>query len=488
MANPLFPVSAAIRLSDVAMYAAIAALYQFGTPLISGVAPQTLATTYGLTLYSAVTDPGLPASVPGVVVVSFPNPVPSVVVGGTAYPVEVNAGGGTIVGANYTDPNGVFYPNVDWRWAISAEFYTNSASGTLGTWDQQIVTYTGDGTVARLIPTTFPLDVGVVAIWIFPHSVDTPAFRNTTMPGTTMTASPIVTLGGIMSFAATGFTVTDRPANGCWVNRLATQYTALVLRDTTIDNRYLRAGTYVGDGVNGRQIDMFGAPIAAPTQVWVFGRSGQAVFSSDQLPANTSVSFGVETKSLTLQIQALKSQCFNVGSDNNVNNAGGGLTYYWTAFFIPVGDVIRNLFRTYKATGTGSVLPVTGFGFTPGFATARQYTAGLPVSVWRDPWNTLLTSNGFDQVGLASGGIRALDSDGITLGTVVASAGMDVYGFALATSGSVTVPVPPVWNPTPNPPTVPPGTPPPGGPVPPGFPPGSPSPGPTGCSATVAAS
>lgn len=255
--RPLFGVVAAARLditagsSSYAAYFALVAQYQFGTPVIFNRAPEELAVAIGVPFFSAIGDPGLVTSTPGVVVVSFPYPTPSVVVAGTPYAVSTAVAGGTLVGVNYVDANGVLWPDVDWQWQISVEAYQNSATGDLGKFESQVVTWTGDGTANRLIPTTFPLDTGVVAIWgcggaEASGSTEVNFYRHNGMPGTALMAinnDPISTQG-IMSFVAGGFTVTAGSFVVPFANTVGVLYAAVILRDTTVDNRYMRVGTY----------------------------------------------------------------------------------------------------------------------------------------------------------------------------------------------------------------------------------------------------
>lgn len=250
MANPLFGIVAAARLditvgsSSRAAYFALVAQYQFGPPIIHARAPQELATAIAVPFYSGIADPGINNSVPGVVVVSFPNPTPSVVVNGVAFPVSTNVPGGTLVGVNYVDSNGILWPNVDWEWQISVEAYNQT--GNVGSWDQQVIQYTGTGVNGAHINTTFPLDtVGArVAIWVFSQGADIAVFRHNAMPGSTYAVQPISTLGGIMTFDSTGFTIADNAGQNIFTNRVGIHYTALVMRDTTSDFRYMRLGDY----------------------------------------------------------------------------------------------------------------------------------------------------------------------------------------------------------------------------------------------------
>lgn len=108
-------------------YFQLAAQYHFGPRLIYGVAPADLAAQGGIPLYNQVGDPGIPATVPGVIVSSFPYLAPSVVVGGIPHVVSVLLGSGELLNINYVDPNGVLHPNVDWEWIILVVPLLNTA-------------------------------------------------------------------------------------------------------------------------------------------------------------------------------------------------------------------------------------------------------------------------------------------------------------------------------------------------------------------------
>jgi len=311
-----------------------------------------------------------------------------------------------------------------------------------GKWEQQIVTWTGDGTSARLIPTTFSLASGVVAIWVFPQITKLPTFRSNNMPGTIYATTTPDTLGGVMSFVSGGFTVTNS-ANS-FVNTSAAKYTAIVLRDSTSDNRYMHVGSYVGSADLTRLL----GPYVPLTQLWIFAQ-GVPAWRSDDFTADQAVVLLNAAVVLTHLITSLGGP-FTCSSDSNVNTVG--FTHYYVALSIPVGDPIRNLFCTYKTTGTGSILTVSGFGFTPAFAVARPFTAAGNESAWRGPWHTGNTSTNINPTfPSASGHIRAFGVGTLDLGTIIATVGMDVYGFALAASGSVdvtpaTVSVPEGWQ------------------------------------------
>lgn len=253
---PLFNIGAAARLdittpgspSYVAYYALVAQ-YHFGVPIIHARAPAELATAIGQPLIVGMNDPGVAASVSSVIVVTFPDSVPTVHGTGFSRPVSTADPSGILVGVNYTDSHGVFWPDVAWEWVISVEGYAVVTPGipatAPGRWDQQVVTWNGDGIAGRLIPTTFDLTQGRVAIWVFNKGPQRPSFRHSQMAGTIIPNGNFMdTVGGIMAFQSGGFTVKDNnPTN---VNTIGTSYTAVVLRDTSSSGRSMQIGSYFG--------------------------------------------------------------------------------------------------------------------------------------------------------------------------------------------------------------------------------------------------
>lgn len=522
MSNPLFGIAAACRLditpgsSSYAAYFALVAQYQFGTPIINGRAPAELAAAIGVPLYEGPGDPGIAASVPGVVVVTFPYPTASVVVAGVPYPVSSSTPSGTLTGVNYVDANGVVHPDVDWQWNISVEPYLNTATGAppVGTYDQQIVQYTGDGTANRLISTTLDLTKGVVAIWIaggVQGDADINCFRHngTAMLGTALIGSTTLqTTHGIMSFGATGFTVTDGSIVGVhFANGLNIKYTAIVLRDTTSDNRYLRVGTYTGLGANfvvamgvhagqaavtgsflpdysgmscsdasGSYIFSYSSPttgslspvyqgatgatnmtfpggdrvIATPgkasslTHVWI--GIGNGVYRSTDFvgDAATQLASLSPTQTNTNLIKSLGSASFGIGTDGQVNL--NSRLYHYVA--LSVDATLAALFASFKGTGTASPpLVISGLGLTPTIAFARQYTTSAAGGLWRGPDHTTTHSSYMSGAGDdAAQGVRALGAGSVTVGTDVAPNGVDAYGWAfVGGTHTVTVPATPVY-------------------------------------------
>jgi hypothetical protein len=117
----------------------------------------------------------------------------------------------------------------------------------LGRWDQEVITYTGDGTAGRLIATSFALDVGTVFVIVFGTPSRSPTVRHSGMFGSTWAGNPWQITWGIVAFQSGGFTVTNGPTSD-WnqVNKTGDQYTAIVFRDTTVDHYYMEVGTYKG--------------------------------------------------------------------------------------------------------------------------------------------------------------------------------------------------------------------------------------------------
>src|SRR5882672_4423277 len=236
-----------IRLSDPAVYASIVATYGFGTPVIIGLSPTDAEVLTGLTI-SQDTSYAAQIVVPQI----FVHPDAQNVLGTI---VPLNVSGGTIF-TSYATPFGRS-DRVVWEWQCDVQLDPAVAyvAPTTGRYEQEIVTWVGDNAAGRLIPTTFDLTVGVVAVWICggvgAGIKDVNCFRYRGMSGTSIMgagASPVTTYG-IMSFTASGFTVTEGDFAGFPIaNFLGNSYTAIVMRDTTGDNRYLRVGGYTGTG------------------------------------------------------------------------------------------------------------------------------------------------------------------------------------------------------------------------------------------------
>jgi hypothetical protein len=361
----------------------------------------------------------------------------------------------------------------------------------MGVWNHKICTWTGNDVANRLIPVEFDLTVGLSAVWIWPLGSLNNCFRHNLMSGGTI-VSGITTIvppatGGITSFETNGFKVKD---NGAFpsVNQGGIQYTALVVRDTS--GAVLGVGAYHGNGqigpttvgvtfnddivvggintwnVNRYVLMTLGAfsdtfqlfgyidsghflinepwpasngtatmsaanvgqtiTVAPLTHAFVFGRS--QVFRSPEFAGTDSVHLPINAASLTTQITGAAGSLLSVGVHDNVNN--DALQYYWFTINNTVG-AMSSVFASFKATGTGSNLDVA-LPFTPGWAVARPFDAGAgPENVWRGPLDSGVNSHYVESGVTSAGGIRAFDTNKLTLGTLTAPSGRDVYGFAL---------------------------------------------------------
>lgn len=238
-----FP-SASFRLTDPVVYAQIVATYGFGTPIIYGVSPATLSSTYSAPV---VNNPSTPdySNLPAV----FTLDAESTVLG---TPISTSLDGvQTLTGQDYTDPHGNHFTSVTWEWAVEVQFLTVRDGGKF---EVEIVNYTGDGTSDRLIPTTLDLSSGVVAIWgcggangLGTNEANFFRHNNPTMAGTAVCAINSAPLaGGITDFQSGGFLVTAGVSSLNYANTSGIPYTALVCKDSTFDNRFMQVGTYTG--------------------------------------------------------------------------------------------------------------------------------------------------------------------------------------------------------------------------------------------------
>ncbi len=508
--NAQFRVQASLFITDSALLNQIITDYPGQTDLIdsasvivSGVSPVTLQVRYGSVAVPSWGQIDNPTSEQQHHVGLFTfSAVPSYgqVLGNVINPLTIADGLQTLGGVNYTDPNGTVFTSVTWDWEVTVQRFDPADDTEVNTWDQQIVQWTGDGTTARLIPTTVDLTKHNVIVWVFPQTSDLPCFRHSRMTGT-MGAAGFNSAGGVMALQAGGFTVTDNLGLLIAVNTAGHAYTAVVIRAST---NYMKVGTYTGQpafsstctvkigtnfyngpgavgqsitiggsfgtvivvsGANGRiggtcpldgsqtvtglggQTLHLGSGIV-PTAALIFGRATQCAIKTEDMPAAQGTSLGNEAKNLTDQIIALGTDIngplIGTSSDNNVN---GALTYYYVAFQIPSSDVIRQQFHTFKVTGTGSNIAATGFGFVPSFATCRIFSASATGSVWRGPGHATTHSTTYSGASDVSGtnGIVSFDADGLTIGSTLVTNGIDGYGIALKGAGSVTTLVQPTW-------------------------------------------
>lgn len=412
-------------------YEAFQALYPgvLGQLPIFGQAPQTFASTINVPYYENptaaqyLTGPGM-----------FIDPAPPTVLGQV---VSTSVGGGTLTGVDYTDANGDHWTSVDWQWQMIADRY--QYGGTTGFYRQQVIQYTGDGTSNRLIPTALDLTVGNVVVWVQGGTVagdaDIACMRHTGMTTTNSISGDLGALIGITALQAAGFRVTVGAFLGTpIVNATGIKYTAVIMQDTTSDNRYLSLGSYAGNDAVGRVIPVNGS--STPTHVWVFGRS--AAYKSVDIPGSDSLSslHDNSTVSTTTGITAIGATSFTVGAGVNVN--ASGLTYYYAVLKADAAFLAQNLFRSFSGVGAVTApTVVTGLGFTPSLVMVEKFTSPLssPIMFWRGPDHTgtsssLITGEGGHDV--PTQGIVAVGAGSVSVGNIPAPAGVTFYGYAWA--------------------------------------------------------
>lgn len=258
MATPLtgataqFLPEASLRVTDPAMYAQIRTDYgltQGGTTFeangfIVGVSPATLAARYGINYVNNPTTSDYQL-LPCVFTVDATSTVIATVVPANLDGVQ------TLTGQNFTDAHGVHFTSVTWEWITEVSLFRVLDAGLYA---QELVQWTGDGSASRLVPTTLDLSEGVIAIWgaggVNGGGTDDANFfrhNQSTMAGTAVCGiggDPLT--DGILNFVAAGFNVSAGTSSLKWANTLGVNYTAVVCKDTTFDNRYLRVGSYVG--------------------------------------------------------------------------------------------------------------------------------------------------------------------------------------------------------------------------------------------------
>lgn len=397
---------------------------------ILGKAPQTFASTINVPYYENptsaqyLTGPGM-----------FIDPAPPTVLGQV---VSTTADGGTLTGVDYTDANGDHWTSVDWQWQFIADVYMYG--GTTGFYRQQVIQYTGDGTSDRLIATALDLTVGNVTVWVQGGVIagdgDIACMRQTGMTTTMSLSGDLGGAIGITALQAAGFRVTVGDVGGVpLANAAGIKYTAVIMQDTTSDNRYVSLGSYAGNDAPTRDIPVSGAGM--PTHVWVFGRAG--AYKSVDIPGTDSLSSFADTASVstTTGITALGAGQFTVGAGNNVN--ASGLTYYYVVLKADAAFLDQNLFRSFS--GVGSAVPptvVSGLGFTPSLSMAQHFTSPLAGNalLWRGPdhagTHSALMSGGVSVHDVATQGITAVGSGTLSLGTTPAPNAGTFYGWAWA--------------------------------------------------------
>lgn len=295
---------------------------------------------------------------------------------------------------------------------------------------QEIVNWTGDSVTNRLIATSFPLDSGVVAVTIIRRvGAFSLSLAHNGEVGTTYrcgTTTEIAT--GVLAFEAGGF----RVGTAAEVNGGGLLYTAIIWRDSSADQRYLRTGAYAGDGVDNRAITVG----FQPTHVWVVGL-GWAV-KTPEMPATGSVIFAEAGGDTTINaIKTFTPTGFTVGNVTSQVNALF-LNYAWVA--LQTTTAFDAFFKSFKHTGLGGAgQVVSGFKFDPSHVYCQRFQGALslPESFARGPQHAGTESLNIQLNAIGTTGIDGLGVGSLSLGDLAAPSGVDVYGYAVATSGAL---------------------------------------------------
>jgi hypothetical protein len=252
----------------------------------------------------------------------------------------------------------------------------------------------------------------------------------------------------------TGFTMTANDVGRTLVIASSQSVTIASFIDAThitISANALFDGLQTGSiGAGGQTITVGGS--VAPKMIWVFNRTSTGALYTSDMPNGTSVGFANEAKATNVMITnvavdpTLGAQ-FTLGSDNNVNI--DAQTGWWVSFQFDPTDAALGGIHVFTGTGTGGSVSVTGFGFQPAFAYAREALAASTKAAHRGPTQAGAHSQTFDGADIVSTGITSLDSNGITVNSNVAVASNPFYGFALKSTLSTTqFPTPTYKDPT----------------------------------------
>lgn len=305
-------------------------------------------------------------------------------------------------------------------------------------WDSEIVSWTGDSASSRQIPTSFSLAVGSRSVMVLSKSnAFPPAYRHAgpsvSMPTTAVSGIPGGITNGITGFNATGFTVDSHLST----NRLNQQYIAIVLRDTSVDNAFMRLGSYVGDSTTDRQITVGWRS----TNIWVWGK--YTVYTS--LPQGA---FCLDSRVVVIAdlIKAITATGFLIGSGVDVNQ--GAIPFYWMALRFSATDLLEHFFTTIDFVATSDAIDVVSTDYTAGFALAfRGIEASSKEAEWRGPTHAGTGSTRW-QSGFVNtaGGVEAFNSVSVSIGEDLAPNATRVLGWAWKSSYRGAAPAESWWT------------------------------------------
>lgn len=281
-------------------------------------------------------------------------------------------------------------------------FQYTAFSGT-GT-NFQVGSYSGDATDDRLIDTVgFQPDLVIVK----GDTASTSVWRSSAMPtGVSMYFSATASSTNmIQGLGAAGFQI----GTDATVNTAGVTFYYVAFKSTAGS---MAVGSYTGNASDGRSITGVGFQAN-----WVFVKNGGGAYAaahrSDQLSGDASSNFTNVAIAVDL-IQALESDGFQVGTNNQVNRNTNA--YYYAAFGGASARSASGAFsmKTGYYVGTGSAMSITGVGFQPDFVMIRSSASALPV--FRTSIMSGDSASLFGATAEGTSRITSLDSDGFSVG------------------------------------------------------------------------
>jgi len=258
--------------------------------------------------------------------------------------------------------------------------------------------YTGDGTDDRAITGVgFQPDV----VFIKGDLLQIGVFRTSTMGDgySKATGATALFTDRIKSFGSDGFTIgTDVD-----VNKADTTYYWAAFKAAAGE---MKVSSYAGDGNDDRSISGVGFQ---PDFVIVMSASGNApVFRFSNVAGDVSYAFAGGNNSNC--IQALEADGFQVGTDNKVNN--NGTDYHYIAWKTVSGRIAVG---SYTGDGNDD-RSVTGVGFQPYWVIVHQ-EEGTPATRHKLASTPVDESQLFTATANKNNEIQALEADGFQVGS-----------------------------------------------------------------------
>jgi hypothetical protein len=175
---------------------------------------------------------------------------------------------------------------------------------------------------------------------------------------------------------------------------------------TSFPGSRVESGSYTGNGSDNRNITGVGFQ---PDAVIVKSSTAQiSVMRTSTMAGDNSKPLSGNTNLQSDRIQALQSDGFQVGTNNQVNQGGGGApTYFWVAFKSYPGHMTLG---TYVGNNTSQ--SITGLGFSPDYVMILGATNERAVQ--RMP--ALPRTYEFDADHGSATGITSLDANGFSVG------------------------------------------------------------------------